>query len=55
MDLANFMVAETLNTALGSKILGSNYPAKYRKHPNLWVKQTYLFLYDSSQKIDYEL
>jgi len=39
-----------LNAAINSKVLGSGYPTTNRKFPNLWVKENYLFLYDSSQK-----
>lgn len=34
----------------GGKVIGSGYRAEVRKFPGIWVKQNYLFLYDSSVK-----
>ena len=44
------MVAETMNLAINNLVVGSGYKAITRKFPGLWVKQNYLFLYDSSVK-----
>jgi hypothetical protein len=47
------MVSETMALAKGGKVIGSGYKmdrAVYRKLPNVWVRQDYLFLYDSSNK-----
>lgn len=49
-DLADFMVSETLNIAKGGEVMGSGYKITPRKFPGYWVKQKYLFLYDSSAK-----
>ena len=34
----------------GGLVIGSGYKAYVRKFPGKWVKQNYLFLYDSSVK-----
>jgi hypothetical protein len=48
-ELADFMVSETLALAESGYVYGTGYPMKYpRKYPSLWVRQKYLFLYDSS-------
>ena len=41
-----------MNLALvqGNTVLGSGYKAVSRKFPGVWVKKSYLFLYDSSAK-----
>lgn len=44
------MVQETLALAKGDLVIGSQYKAVNRKFPGLWVKNNYLFLYDSSAK-----
>lgn len=44
------MVAETLALAKNSPIFGSGYRTVNRKYPGVWVKNNYLFLYDSSAK-----
>ena len=46
------MVKETMKMALedGGLVIGSGYKAYVRKFPGKWVKQNYLFLYDSSVK-----
>jgi hypothetical protein len=44
------MVTETMNLAINNLVVGSGYKAIPRKFPGLWVKQNYLFLYDSSAK-----
>ena len=46
------MVTETMKMALeeGGLVIGSGYKARVRKFPGKWVKQNYLFLYDSSVK-----
>jgi hypothetical protein len=49
-ELAEFMVAETMGLAKGNPVIGSGYKAVSRKFPGLWVKNNYLFLYDSSAK-----
>lgn len=36
--------------AKNSKVLGSGYKTTLRKYPNLKVRDTYLFMYDSSVK-----
>ena len=48
MDLALFMVEQTINMAKNSKVLGSGYKTTLRKYPNLMVRDNYLFMYDSS-------
>lgn len=48
MDLALFMVDQTINMAQGSKVLGSGYKTAPRRYPNIQVRESYLFLYDSS-------
>lgn len=50
LELAEFMVGETIALAKGGKVIGSGYKAINRKFPGVWVKQNYLFLYDSSAK-----
>jgi hypothetical protein len=49
-ELAEFMVGETINLANNGKVIGSGYKIPSRKFPGIWVKQNYLFLYDSSAK-----
>lgn len=52
-ELAEFMVSETMALAKGGKVIGSDYKmdrAVYRKSPKVWVKQDYLFMYDSNTK-----
>ena len=48
MDLLMFMVDQTLNMGRNSKILGSGYKTIYRRTPNLMVRDSYLFMYDST-------
>ena len=50
MDLANFMVAQTLNMAKASTVLGSGFKTMNRKFPEVAVRKDYLFLYDTSSK-----
>lgn len=50
LELAQFMVRETMALAQGGAVLGSDYKTVNRKYPGVWVKQNYLFLYDSSAK-----
>lgn len=48
-ELAQFMVSETLALAKSGYVFGTGYKMKYpRKYPSLLVRQSYLFLYDSS-------
>ena len=47
-DLALFMIDETLQTALNSKVVGSGYKTSTRKYPNVAIRNDYLVLYDSS-------
>lgn len=35
MDLAEFMIQQTLNMAIGEKVLGSGFKTLNRKFPNL--------------------
>lgn len=44
------MVQETVDLAKGGLVIGSKYKAVNRKFPGVWVKNNYLFLYDSSAK-----
>ena len=39
-----------MGLAKGGNVLGSEYKAVSRKVPGVWVKNSYLFLYDSSAK-----
>ena len=48
MDLALFMVDQTINMANGSKVMGSGYKTAPRRYPNILVRDSYLFLFDSS-------
>ena len=48
MDLAVFMLTQTLNTAAKSKVIGSGFKTRYRKTPRIQVRDQYLFLYDKS-------
>ena len=48
MDLANFMVAQTLSMAKGSTVLGSGFKTMNRKFPGVAVRKDYLFLHDTS-------
>lgn len=47
-ELASFMLLETLNTAVKSKVIGSGFKVKARKNAQLEVRDDYLFLYDKS-------
>ena len=43
------MVSETIALAKNGLVFGTGYKMKYpRKYPSLWVRQNFLFLYDSS-------
>ena len=49
-ELAEFMVGETINLAKSGYVFGSGYKMKYpRKYPFLEVKDSYLFLSDTSR------
>ena len=50
MDLANFMVAETLNMARNNKVLGSGFKVMGRKFPGYQVRNSSLFMFDTSSK-----
>lgn len=51
MDLAEFMIQQTLNMAIGEKVLGSGFKTLNRKFPNLEVREKYLFLYDTATRL----
>ncbi len=51
MDLAEFMIQQTLNMAIGEKVLGSGFKTLSRKFPNLEVREKYLFLYDTATRL----
>lgn len=50
MDLALYMVEETLNMAKNAKVLGSGFKVLGRKNPKLEIRPKYMFLYDSATK-----
>lgn len=48
-ELAEFMVSETMALAKSGYVYGTGYKMKYpRKYPAVFVRQSYLFLYDAS-------
>ena len=48
MELANFMLVESLNIAKNSQVIGSGFKVKSRRDPKLEVREGYLFLFDKS-------
>lgn len=45
------MIQQTLNMAIGQKVLGSGFKTLSRKYPNLEVRDKYLFLYDTATRL----
>lgn len=48
MELANFMVMQTLNMVTNNLVIGSGFKTMIRKSPQLVVRSEYLFLYDKA-------
>ena len=46
IELAQFMVSETLALAKGGTVLGTGFEAELRRTPGAQVTEDYLFLYD---------
>lgn len=50
MDLAEYMISETLKMALRSKVFGSGFKTLGGKYPGVEVRDKYLFLFDVGTK-----